>query len=38
MLRLNVAIPPSSSPNNLGVVGGDAGRVPRTGAGSTTTW
>ena len=29
MLRLNVAIPPSSKPNNLGVVGGRPRRVPQ---------
>ena len=28
MLRLNVAIPPSSSPNNLGLVAGDAAGFP----------
>ncbi len=28
MLRLNVAIPPSSKPNNLGVVGGDLAGFP----------
>ena len=28
MLRLNVAIPPATSPNNIGVVGGDAAGFP----------
>ncbi len=28
MLRLNVAVPPSASPNRLGVVGGDLGGFP----------
>jgi hypothetical protein len=28
MLRLNVAIPPSSSPNSLGLIGGDAAGFP----------
>jgi hypothetical protein len=28
MLRLNVAIPPSAKPNNLGLIGGDAAGFP----------
>ena len=28
MLRLNVAVPPSHAPNNLGVVGGDLAGFP----------
>ena len=28
VLRLNMAIPPTASPNPLGLVGGDAGRLP----------
>ncbi len=29
LLRLNLAIPPSNTPNDLGVVAGDAGRLPQ---------
>ena len=28
MLRLNVAIPPAASPNNLGILGGDLAGFP----------
>ena len=36
MLRLNVAFPPSASPNRFGVLGGDVAGFPTAGAWATT--
>ena len=37
MLRLNVAIPPASKPNPLGVLGGDLAGTPTEGASAMTS-
>ena len=37
LLRLNMAIPPSTTPNNLGVVGGDLAASRTDGASPTTS-
>ena len=36
MLRLNVAVPPASSPNPLGIIGGDLADFQTAGASTTT--